>query len=176
MRRKSKQQSEPQLQQALPRPQSQRKQQEQQQQTIVATLADIAERLITLVREEIELAKAEVSTKVTKLLKGSVVGFAAGFFALLGIIFLLLGLVYGLYALLPFNDLYISFLIVAVLLFLLAGLAGFLASRAVKAGAPPTPTMAQKEAQLIKETLTSSDVEHHPRVTRQTMNKTKKGS
>ena len=39
---------------------------------------DVSERVSTLVREEIELAKTEVSEKVAKLLRGSVVGIAAG--------------------------------------------------------------------------------------------------
>ena len=37
-----------------------------------------------------------------------------------------------------------------MLLFLLGGIAGFLASRFVKSGSPPTPQMAIEEAQLIK--------------------------
>ena len=47
-------------------------------------------------------------------------------------------------------------LIVGGLLLLLGGLAGFLASRFLKGGSPPTPAMAIEEAQLIKQTVQSS--------------------
>ena len=49
-------------------------------------VTDVSERGSTLVREEIELAKAEISEKVGKLVKGSVVGVAAGVFAFLALI------------------------------------------------------------------------------------------
>ena len=51
-------------------------------------------------------------------------------------------------------------LIVAVLLFILGALAGFLAARLVKRGSPPTPQMAIEEGKLIKETVTTS----HPAI------------
>ena len=53
---------------------------------------DVSERASTLVREEIELAKAEVSEKVSKLLRGSVVGIAAGTFAFLALILVMEGI------------------------------------------------------------------------------------
>ena len=42
---------------------------------------DVSERVSCLVREEIELAKTEVTEKITKLVQGGVVGIAAGLFA-----------------------------------------------------------------------------------------------
>src|SRR5262249_35217137 len=53
---------------------------------------DVTERASTLIREEIELAKAEVSEKVGKLLRGSVVGVAAGVFAFLALILVMEGI------------------------------------------------------------------------------------
>jgi hypothetical protein len=41
-------------------------------------------------------------------------------------------------------------------LFLLGAIVGFVASRLVKRGTPPTPQMAIEEGKLIKETVTSS--------------------
>ena len=38
-------------------------------------------------------------------------------------------------------------------LFIVAGLAGFVAARLLKKGSPPTPKMAIEEAQLIKQTI-----------------------
>ena len=51
---------------------------------------------------------------------------------------------------------WLGFLIVAVTLFVLGALAGFIAARLVKRGAPPTPQMAIEEGKLIKETVTSA--------------------
>ena len=53
---------------------------------------DVSERVSTLVREEIELAKTEVTEKVTKLLRGSVGRRSPpGVFAFLGLILLMHG-------------------------------------------------------------------------------------
>jgi uncharacterized membrane protein YqjE len=120
---------------------------------IATAVQEISERASLLVREEIELAKAEISEKVNKLVRGAVVGTAAGIFAVFGLVILLEGLAWLLFALF-FDDVYWGFFIVAGALFLLAGLSAFLAIRWFKSGAPPTPDMAIDEAQRIKGTLT----------------------
>jgi len=120
-------------------------------------IQDVTERASLLVREEIELAKTEVMEKVTKLIKGAVVGIVAGIFAVFGLIYLLHALAWLLWDLLGnTHNFWLGFLIVAVALFLLGGLAGFVAARLVKRGAPPTPQMAIEEGKLIKETVTSA--------------------
>ncbi len=120
-------------------------------------IQEVTERASLLVREEIELAKAEMTEKVTKLVKGAVVGIVAGIFAVFALIYLLHSLSYGLFAIVSddANFIWVGYLIVGGLLLLLGGLAGFLAARFVKGGAPPTPQMAIEEGKLIKETLTS---------------------
>jgi uncharacterized membrane protein YqjE len=119
---------------------------------IASAVQEISERASVLVREEIELAKAEISEKVNKLVRGAVVGTAAGIFAVFGLVILLEGLAWLLYALV-FNDVYWGFFVVAGALFLLAGLSAYLAVRWFKSGAPPTPEMAIDEAHRIRETL-----------------------
>jgi uncharacterized membrane protein YqjE len=119
---------------------------------IAAAVQEISERASLLVREEIELAKAEVAEKVNKLIRGAVVGTAAGIFAVFGLSILLNGFAWLLFSLF-FNDVYWGFFIVAGVLFLLAGLSAFLATRWFKGGAPPTPDMAIDEAQRIRQTL-----------------------
>jgi hypothetical protein len=108
-----------------------------------------------LVREEIELAKAEVAEKVTKLLKGIVVGVSAGIFVIVGMLFFLHGLAWLAWFALPVGNqsFFWGFFIVAGLLFVLGGIAGFLAARFVMASTPPVPTMAINEAGKIKRTL-----------------------
>jgi uncharacterized membrane protein YqjE len=119
-------------------------------------IQEVTERATLLVREEIELAKAEMTEKVTKLIKGAVVGIVAGIFAVAGLIYLLHALSWLIWELIGGeSDFWLGFAVVAVLLFVLGALAGFIAARLLKRGSPPTPEMAIEEAQLIKETVTS---------------------
>jgi uncharacterized membrane protein YqjE len=119
-------------------------------------IQDVSEKMSLLVREEIELAKTEVTEKVTKLVKGAAVGIAAGIFAVFGLVYLGHAVAWLIWDLIGgTRDFWLGFIIVAVILFLLGGLAGFLAARFFKSGAPPAPQMAIEEAKLIKETVTS---------------------
>jgi predicted phage tail protein len=124
-------------------------------QNVAQAVQEISERVSLLVREEIELAKAEVTTKVTKLLKGIVIGAAAGVFAITGLLFFLHGLAWLAWFALPVgNSAYFwGFFFVAGLLFVLGGVAGFLAAKFLKESSPPTPNMAIDEAGKIKKTL-----------------------
>ena len=113
---------------------------------------EISYRAQQLVREEIELAKAEVSAKVATLAKGVAVGVAGGIFAVVGLLFFLHGLSFG------FADWFgvatwIGYWITTAILFVLAAIAAFLATRFVKRGSPPKPEMAIDEAQRIKRTV-----------------------
>jgi len=124
---------------------------------IAQAIADISEKTSLLFREEIELAKAEIQVKVTSLLKGAVVGIAGGIFVLVGLYFVLHGLAWlAWYELFPDQTFFWGFFVVAALLFALGGLAGYFAARLLKAGQSPAPTMAIREAQLIKDTVTKS--------------------
>ena len=117
-------------------------------------IQDVTEKAQLLVREEIELAKAEMQAKVSKLIKGIVVGAIAGVFALFGLIYLLHGLAWLIWNLIGGDDnFFLGFLIVAALLFVLGALAGFVAARFIKRGTPPKLQMAIEEAQLIRQTL-----------------------
>jgi uncharacterized membrane protein YqjE len=127
-------------------------------QNIAKAIDEVSQRVVLLVQEEIELAKAEVTEKVTKLIKGAVVGIAAGVFVLFGLFLLLDGFAWLAYWAIPFPEgtFFWGFFVVAAALFLLGALAGYIASRAFKAGAPPTPQLAIDEAKLIRETVKSS--------------------
>jgi uncharacterized membrane protein YqjE len=114
---------------------------------------DVSERVSILLREEIELAKAEIREKVTKLVQGSVVGIAAGVFALMGLAMLMHGIAWLLNDLFFSDDVWIGFMVEALFWFLVAAGAGLFAYRSVQAGAPPTPDLAIEEARRTKETL-----------------------
>jgi Putative Actinobacterial Holin-X, holin superfamily III len=126
------------------------------------TVNDVSTKASLLIREEIELAKAEISEKVTSLAKGSGVAIAAGVFAVFALIYFFEGLAWF------FNDLldvgesvWIGFLIVFGILIVLAAIAGMIGVRWIKRGAPPTPDMAIEEAKLIRGDLRSELLEHN---------------
>ena len=118
-------------------------------------VVDVSERVSGLVRDEIELAKAEISEKVGALIRGSVVGIAAGVFAFLGLILLMHAIAWLLNDLFFDDNVWAGFAIEAALFFLVAGLAGFIAFKAVQKGAPPMPEMAIEEGKRIRQTLES---------------------
>ena len=118
---------------------------------------DVSEKTSVLIREEIELAKAEVTEKVTKLIKGGVVGAAAGIF-LIAFFAMLLHAIAWLFNDLFFGDtIWLGFLLEAFIWLAIAGLAGLIAYRSFQAGSPPTPEMAIEEAKLTKETFEGGD-------------------
>jgi hypothetical protein len=133
---------------------------------IAAAITEVSERATLLVREEIELAKAEVAEKASKLAKGAVVGIAAGIFFLTALFFVLIGCAWLLYYYLPIGNqftYFIGFFAMAVILVILGLIAGLIAARAVKRGAPPTPDMAIEEARRIRDTVSGDTAGAAPR-------------
>jgi uncharacterized membrane protein YqjE len=116
---------------------------------------DVRDKIQLLITEEIALAKAELAEKISKLIKGAVIGIIAGVFAFFALIYLLEALSWGIYdaGWSGTTHYWVGFLIVAVVLLLFGGIGALIAARLIKRGAPPTPLMAVEEAQLIKETL-----------------------
>ena len=116
---------------------------------------DVSERTSTLVREEIELAKAEVSEKVSQLVRGSVVGAVAGVFLFFSLILIMEGVAWLLNDLV-FDNFWLGFFVEAGLFILIGAIAVLIAVRAIKKGAPPTPDLAIEEAKLTRERLEKS--------------------
>jgi len=121
--------------------------------TLADLVVEVSENASTLVREEIELAKAEVSEKVGKILRGSAVGAAAGTFAFLAVIMIFHGVAWLLGEEVFSGNIWAGYFVTAGIFLLVAALAGFVAYRAVRAGAPPVPQQAIEEAKLTKEML-----------------------
>jgi hypothetical protein len=112
------------------------------------------------VREEIELAKAEVTQKVSKLTRGAAVAAAAGVFLIFGITMFFHSLAWLLNDLFNWDsDLWAGFAVVTGILFLLAILAGLLAFRLFKKGSPPTPDLAIEEAKRTRAQLEAQKIE-----------------
>jgi uncharacterized membrane protein YqjE len=118
---------------------------------------DVSEGISGLVREEIQLAKAEVSEKAGKLARGAVVGISAGVFAFLALILVMEGIAWLLNEEVFDGKTWPGFFIEAAAFLLIAALAALIAYKAVKAGTPPLPEQAIEEAKLTKEMLTKED-------------------
>jgi uncharacterized membrane protein YqjE len=123
-------------------------------------VSEVSEKASLLVRQEIELAKAEVTSKVSKLTRGAAVGAAAGVFLIFGITTFFHGLAWFLTVLLNQEDNnWVGFAIVTALLFLLAIIAGLIAMRLFKKGSPPTPDLAIEEAKKTRAQFEAQAIE-----------------
>ena len=123
-------------------------------------VAEVSEKASLLVRQEVELAKAEVTDKFAKLGRGAAIGTAAGVFAIFGITMLFHTIAWLLDDLFNWDtSVWAGFLIVTIVLFVLAGIAAFVASRLFKKGAPPTPDMAIEEARRMRAQLEAQNIE-----------------
>ncbi len=128
-----------------------------QAQSIAAAVQEISDRSTTIIREEIELAKAEVQQKVNRLIRGLVIGTAAGIFIGTALLFVLHGAAWlAWFELFGPGEFFWGFFVVAGVLFVLGGLAGWLAAKLFRSGSPPTPDMAIDEAKRIRETVEES--------------------
>lgn len=117
-------------------------------------MTEVSEKLGVLVREEIELAKTEMTQKVTSLARGAGAVAAGAVFGVFAVIFGLLTLAWGLESIL--NNIWLGFAIVFVVLLALTGGAFMFAWRKLKVGAPK-PTMAIDEAKKIRATVRSGE-------------------
>ncbi len=120
--------------------------------TVGELVFEISNQASTLVREEIELAKTEVTEKVNSLLRGSVVALVAGIFVLLALMMGMHGVAWVLNDKV-FDNFWLGFFVEAAFFLLIAAGGGLYAYRAFKKGAPPTPDMAIEEAKEIRTAL-----------------------
>ncbi|HEV7845250.1 MAG TPA: phage holin family protein, partial [Thermoleophilaceae bacterium] len=112
-------------------------------------VGEVTSKASLLVKEEIELAKAEISQKAKRLGVGAGLGAVAGAFLFFFLIFFLHMLALG------FSDWFslkpwVGYALVCVLLLVFAGLLGFVALRMFKKGSSPVPTMAIDEAKKTR--------------------------
>jgi uncharacterized membrane protein YqjE len=118
--------------------------------SLAAAVTDVSDKLGVLVREEIELAKAEMAEKATSIARGAAAGAVGAVFGVFALIFVLLTIAWGINS--ATTSLWIGFAVVMVLLILLMAGAFLFAWRKLKVGAP-TPQMAIDEAKKITETV-----------------------
>jgi putative superfamily III holin-X len=120
--------------------------------SLAAAVTEVSEKLSVLVREEIELAKAEMTTKVSSLARGAVAVAIGAVFGVFALVFVLLTIAWGLNVII--GSFWLGFAIVMVLLVVLTVGAFLFAWRKLKVGAP-TPKMAISEAKKIRATVKS---------------------
>jgi uncharacterized membrane protein YqjE len=125
---------------------------DQPEKSVGELVFDVSERTSTLIREEIELAKAEISEKVSQLIRGSVVGAVAAVFLFFALILIMEGVAWLLNDLV-FDNPWLGFFVEAALFIVIGVVAVLVAVRAIKKGAPPTPDQAIEEAKLTRERL-----------------------
>jgi uncharacterized membrane protein YqjE len=117
-------------------------------------VSEVSGKASLLRREEVELARAEVTEKVRRLAQGAAIGAAAG-------VFLLFALIYFLHfvaliiddALNVTTGWWIGYVIVTGALVLLAALAGLIAVTLFKKASPPKPELAIEEAKKTRAVL-----------------------
>jgi protein-S-isoprenylcysteine O-methyltransferase Ste14 len=112
-------------------------------------VGEVTSKASLLVKEEIELAKAEISQKAKRLGVGAGLGAVAGAFLFFFLIFFLHMLALG------FSDWFslkpwVGYALVCVLLLVFAGLLAFVALRMFKKGSSPVPAMAIDEAKKTR--------------------------
>ena len=93
-----------------------------QPENITATVTEVSERMSTLVREEIELAKAEMTEKVTSIARGAAAVAAGAVFGVFAVAVAMNALAWGINAIVVdgAGNLWIGFTVVTGLLFVMA--------------------------------------------------------
>ncbi len=113
-------------------------------------VTEVTDRVTVLVREEIELAKVEMTAKVTSIARGAAAVAAGAVFGVFAVVFGLLSIAWAVNQ--ATNTLWIGMVTVFGLLLLLTVGAFLFAWRKLRVGAP-TPKMAIDEAKLIRATV-----------------------
>jgi uncharacterized membrane protein YqjE len=114
---------------------------------------EVSEKATLLVREEIELAKAEMQEKFTRLAKGAAFGAIAGVFLVFMLIYFLHALSWFWVDLFNWNGVWLGYLVTTGILLLVGTVAGLLAMRFFKKGTPPKPDLAIEEAKKTRAVL-----------------------
>ncbi len=112
-----------------------------------------AEQISTLVRDELELARAEMTEKASRAGRGAGLLGGAGLVSLYGILGVLTGIVLLLARVMPA---WVAALLVGVVLLIVAGVLALLGRTQVRRATPPVPTTAAREVRADIETVTTA--------------------
>jgi hypothetical protein len=111
-------------------------------------IGQLTDQLSRLVRDEVRLAQAEVTQKAKRLGMGAGLFGAAGVVALLGVGALVTAAILGLATVMPG---WLAAILVAIVLFVVAGLLALVGKKDVDQAAPPLPTetIASVQADIV---------------------------
>ena len=112
-------------------------------------VSEVTSKAQLLVREEIELAKAEVTQKVSRIAKGAGFFVGAGILAVFALVYLFQFLALGIADWLGLKE-WVGFAIVTVGLLGVVALLAALGINSMKRGAPPVPELAIEEAKKTR--------------------------
>lgn len=121
--------------------------------TIGELVLDVSEQTSRLIRDEIELAKSEVSEKVNQLIRGSAVAIVAGVFAFFALILFMHAFAWFLGDVLFGNNIWLGYLVAGFVFVLIGAGAGYYAYRNFQKASPPIPSQAIEEAKLTRAAL-----------------------
>ena len=113
-------------------------------------LGSLTQQISTLVHDEVRLAQAEVTQKAKRLGVGAGLFGGAGLVAILGLNALVTAVILGLANVLPG---WLAAIIVAVVLFLIAGVLALIGKKDVDKAKPPLPTETIASVQADVETV-----------------------
>ena len=116
------------------------------QKSLGELFADLSSQISALVRQEVQLAKTEITQKISGLAKGAAALAVAAFLGVAAFFVLLLAAIYALSLIVPA---WAAALIVAVVLLIIAGVAALTGIKMLKSATPPVP---EKTMETLKET------------------------
>lgn len=121
---------------------------------MAAAIQQVTANAQALIRDEIELAKLEITTKAKNAGRGAAIAAAAGVFALAAMVLILHGVAWLLADALFDDHAYAGFFVEAFVLLVMAAAAGFAASRLIKKVQSPMPTEAIAHGKQIQAVVT----------------------
>lgn len=122
----------------------------EQETAIAQAIQQVTTHAQALIRDEIELAKLEVTTKVKNAGRGAAIAAAAGVFVLGALLLAMHGIAWLLADEVFSGTSYAGFLVEALLVLILAVVAGLVAARLIKKAQPPVPTEAIAQGRQIQ--------------------------
>lgn len=122
----------------------------QQETAIAAAIQQVTASAQAIVRDEIELAKLEMTTKAKNAGRGAAIGAAAGVFVLGALVLILHGIAWMLADVVFSDHAWLGFLVEAVILLVFAAIAGLVASKLIKKAQSPVPTEAIAQGREIQ--------------------------
>ena len=124
-----------------------------QETALAAAIQQVSTNTQALIRDEIELAKLEVTTKVKNAGRGAAIGGVAGIFGLAALLLVLQGIAWLLADTLFGDHAWAGFFVEALLLLIFAAVAGLVAAKLIKKARPPVPDKAIAQARQTQAVL-----------------------